>query len=64
MFLNITRSLFLLAFKMSLSDALDIVTLRNGHGFTKWFTTIFSYLIMFVSVASFIIYLVKLVSGF
>ena len=43
---------------------LDIVTLRNGHGFTKWFTTVFSYLIMFVSVASFIIYLVKLVSGF
>ena len=42
---------------------LDIVTLRNGHDFTKWFATIFSYIVMFASTASFIIYLVKLISG-
>lgn len=42
---------------------LDIVVLRNGHGFKKWFTTIFSYLVMLVSTSSFVIYLVKLITG-
>ena len=42
---------------------LDIVVLRNGHDFKKWFVTIFSYMVMFASVASFIIYLVNLIGG-
>lgn len=42
---------------------LVITTTRNGHGFRKWFATIFSYFVMFVSVASFVIYLVRLIQG-
>jgi hypothetical protein len=42
---------------------LVITTTRNGHGFRKWFATIFSYFVMFVSVASFVIYIVRLIQG-
>lgn len=42
---------------------LDIVHLRNGHGFTKWAVTIFSYFILAVSFTSFVVYIVRLIQG-
>ena len=42
---------------------LVITVTRNGHGFGKWFATIFSYMVMIVSISVFILYLVRLVQG-
>ena len=33
------------------------------HGFRKWFATIFSYMVMLVSIGSLIIYIVRLIQG-
>ena len=40
---------------------LDISTLRNHHGFTRWFVTIISYFVMCISTGSFIYYLIRLI---
>ena len=42
---------------------LVITVTRNGHGFRKWFATIFSYGVMFISTMSFIIYIIRLIQG-
>ena len=42
---------------------LVITSTRNGHGFRKWFATIFSYMVMLVSIGSLIIYIVRLIQG-
>ena len=42
---------------------LNISHLRNGHGFTKWFATIFGYFILIIGVLSLVRYFVRLVQG-
>ena len=43
---------------------LVIVVLRNDHGFRKWFMTIFSYIVMLISIGSMVFYLVRLIAGY
>ena len=39
----------------------DITVMRNGHGFTKWFITIFSYGVLAISTGAFIAYLIRFI---
>ncbi len=43
---------------------LNIPILRNGRGFTKWFSTIFGYFILLMCVVSLIRYFVRLAEGY
>ncbi|MBO7355400.1 MAG: hypothetical protein ILP17_00100 [Lachnospiraceae bacterium] len=58
-----SRTRYVMATAFTAWMGLDISVMRNMHGFTKWFVTIFSYIVMCISTGSFIYYLVRLISG-
>lgn len=43
---------------------LNIPVLRNGRGFTKWFSTVFGYFVLFICVVSLVRYFVRLIQGY
>ena len=54
-----TRLVMLTAFTAWMG--FDITVMRNGHGFTKWFITIFSYGVLAISTGAFIAYLIRFI---